>query len=224
MKFKNRMMLTTCLSAALVLGAVPAAFAQEAAVGIKLGTLGVGVEVSTPIVSHLNGRLGLNYFSYEDTQNVTDIDYDIDARLLTVSALLDWHPMNNGLRLSAGLFYNGNEATVKSKDTGAVDIGNQTFNLAPGDRITGDVDFNKVAPYLGVGWGQAFGEKGHWSVLFDLGVLFQGSANVDLAAEGALASNPLLNSALQQEEDDLQDKADDYQYYPVIALGVSYRF
>jgi len=224
MKFNNRMIANTCLSAALALGTVGTVLAQEAAVGVKLGTPGVGVEVSTPIVGQLNGRLGINYFSYEDTQNVTDIDYDIDARLLTVSALLDWHPLNNGLRFSAGLFYNGNEATVKSKDTGAVDIGNQTFNLTPGDRLTGDIDFNRLAPYLGIGWGQYFGQKGHWSVLFDLGVMFQGSANVDLTAEGVLAGNPLLNSALQQEEDDLQDKADDYQYYPVIALGVSYRF
>lgn len=198
--------------------------AQEVAAGIKAGTLGIGVEVVTPLVGNLDGRLGFNYFTYDDSSELTDIDYDIDLTLQTFSALLDWHPVGSGFRLSGGAFYNGNQADVKSSTTGLVDIGNQTFVVGPNDRVTGDVEFRKFAPYLGLGWGHYFGSQSRLSVSFDLGVLFQGSGNIDLRAEGPLATTPGVDAALAQEERKAENEIDDYQYYPVISLGLSYRF
>ncbi len=198
--------------------------AQEIAVAVKAGTLGFGVEVVTPLATNLNGRAGFNYFSLDNSNELTDIDYDIDLTLQTFTALLDWHPLGNGFRLSGGAFYNGNQADVKSTTTGSVEIGNQTFVIGPNDRVTGDVDFNKFAPYLGLGWGSYFGKKSHLTVSFDLGVMFQGSGNLDLQAEGPLSAAPGVSAALSQEEREAEDEIEDYKYYPVISLGLAYHF
>lgn len=219
--YKNAVSLAVLVAA---LGTQTGGQAQEVATSVKVGTLGIGVEVVTPLVSNLAGRLGFNYFTYDDSSKLTDIDYDIDLTLQTFSALLDWHPLENGFRLSGGAFYNGNQADVKSNTTGPVDIGNQTFVVGPNDRVTGDVDFRKFAPYLGLGWGHYFGSQSRWSVSFDLGVLFQGSANIDLKAEGPLASTPGVDAALAVEERQAENEIDNYQYYPVVSLGLAYRF
>jgi hypothetical protein len=207
-----------------VLGMNLSAQAQEVAVGVKAGTLGMGIEVVTPLRSNLDGRLGFNYFSLDDSQDLTDIDYDIDLTLLTFSALLDWHPFGNSFRLSGGAFYNGNNADVKSKAAGSVDIGNQTFFIGPADQVSGEVDFRKFAPYLGFGWGNNFGNQNKIAVSLDFGLLFQGSGNVDLKVNGLLASAPGIDIALSQEESEAENEFDDYTYYPVISLGLSYRF
>ena len=198
--------------------------AQEVAVGVKTGTLGMGIEVITPLKTDLNGRLGFNYFSLNDSQDLTDIDYDIDITLLTFSALLDWHPFGNSFRLSGGAFYNGNNADVKSKAAGSVDIGNQTFFIGPADQVSGEVDFRKFAPYLGFGWGNNLGDQKKIAISLDFGLMFQGSGNVDLQANGLLASAPGIDAALANEESEAEDEFDAFNYYPVISLGLSYRF
>lgn len=198
--------------------------AQDLAVGVKAGTLGLGVELAAPVAADLNARLALNYLRYSHDDQLTDIDYDIDLTLKTFGALLDWHPLANGFRLSGGVFYNGNGAEIKSTTSGPVDIGNQTFLVGPGDRLTGDADFRRLAPYLGFGWGRYFGDRGAFAVSADLGILFQGSAAIELRAEGALAAAPGIDAALQREEDKAENEIDDYDLYPVISIGVSYRF
>lgn len=209
---------------AFALTANTGAQAQEFAAGVKAGTLGFGVEVATSLANHLDGRLGFNYFSLDDSSALTDIDYDIDLTLQTFSALLDWHPLGNGFRLTGGAFYNGNEADVTSRTTGNVEIGNQSFVIGPNDRVTGNVDFNKFAPYLGLGWGNYFTGKSWLSVSFDVGVMFQGAGNIDLQAEGPLSSAPGVAAALAQEEREAEKEIEDYEFYPVISLGIAYHF
>ncbi|MEE9492053.1 MAG: hypothetical protein V3W04_01560 [Gammaproteobacteria bacterium] len=214
----------TLIILAVAMTTMPAR-AENVSVGIKAGTLGLGVELSMPLgMNNLNGRLGFNYYSDEESDTLDGVDYDADVELKTFSAMLDWHPMANGFRLTGGLFYNGNEGSIESTSVGSVDIGGTTFILGPNDKLSGDVDFNTLAPYLGIGYGQAFGHAGRLSFSVDLGVLFQGSPNVSLNAEGPLSGLPGIQAAVDQEEKNIQDDVDNFEYYPVVSLGVSYRY
>jgi hypothetical protein len=75
--------------------------AQGLSVGAKLSTLGPGVEVEAPVGDYLGLRLGANYFTYNHNDTYDEIEYDTDVRLLSFSALLDWHPFAGSFRVSA---------------------------------------------------------------------------------------------------------------------------
>ncbi len=96
------------------------------------------------------------------------------------------------------------------------------------------VGFNSIAPYLGVGWGNAVKKGSQWRFSLDAGVLFQGSpeakfttsGTVDAGAgAGAISVNdPLFQNDIDKEEQNLNDELKDFKALPVISLGTSYRF
>lgn len=84
--------------------------------------------------------------------------------------------------------------------------------------------FNDIAPYAGIGWDTSFGKKDRFGLLVDLGVLYQGSPDVDFTAHGPIASNQAFQNDLSREEEDLENEIDEYEYYPVVSIGFGYRF
>jgi len=193
-------------------------------VAVKASTLGAGVELITRITPNINGRLGGNAFSYDYDGTESNIQYDLELDLRSVSAILDWHPFSGGFRLSGGVLLNNNEVNAVATPTGSYDIGGITYNAAQVGTLSGKIDFNSVAPYAGLGWGNALGKDKRWGLVFDLGVVFQGSPNVNLTANGTSAGDPAFLARLAQEEQELKDELDEYDMYPVVSLGVTYKF
>ena len=78
-----------------------------------------------------------------------------------------------------------------------------------------------------MGYGRALSADGHFSFTADIGVAFTGSPDIALdvtcAADNALVCSRLYDSAAA-EEAELQKDADEYDYWPVVSFGVSYRF
>jgi hypothetical protein len=199
-------------------------FAGSTAITGKAGTLGAGLELMHYFNPSFSGRVGFNSFSYDFTRTDDDIRYDYELDLSTFSMLVDWHPMEGPFFLTTGVFSNGNELNSVAQPGGSYTIGDTTYTAAEIGRLQGTVDFPSVAGYLGVGVGSAFDQGRHWGWLLDAGVLFQGSLDVKLEADSPLAANPQLQADLKAEEESLKDELEDYRYYPVISLGVSYQF
>lgn len=220
------------LAAVLVVGAIgPGATSARAEVGatLKVGTQGIGADVTTGINEKLNARFNLNYFSYgttfegdEDEDGGGGGSVKPELTLLTLGALLDWHPWAQGFRLSAGLYLNMNKVDMTADLSDTVEINDREYTLSD---LGGSVDFNTLAPYLGLGYGNAVGTDGRWHFSFDLGVMFQGTPQVDLRAS---VSDPALQTQLDAdiagEEKKLEDDLGFFTIYPVISFGVSYRF
>jgi len=198
--------------------------AGPTSVTAKLGTLGAGLEVTHYFTPVLSGRLGLNKFSYDFSQADDGIDYDYELDLSTVSALLDWHPAEGSFYLSAGIFNNANELSSVAKPAGSYTIGNTTYPAATVGKLRGQVDFDNPAGYLGIGWGNAYDHTAGLGWAFDLGVLFQGSPEVQLTADSPLAGDPAFQADLAREEKELEDELSNYEYYPVVSFGISYQF
>lgn len=194
------------------------------AVGAKLGTLGLGPEIYRSLTPTINVRAGFNTFSFDDSDTQDDVTYDYEVDLNTVGAMLDWHVFNGGFRLSAGALANGNEISMIAKPTGTYTIGNQTYTAADVGTLTGKVDFESVAPYLGLGWGNPVGIGKRMSLNVDIGVLFTGSPVVALGANGALANDATFQTNLEREEQNLQEEYSDVELFPVAALGLTYQF
>ena len=212
----------------------PAA-AANAAWTADLGTTGIGIHATLPIAPAygIEARLGTNYLrGYKFNKNTAQVAYDFKASLRTVDALLDWHPLRTGFRLTGGLVYNSNAINgvgVPSRIT-TFSFENGSYSTTQAGRLIGRINFDTVAPYLGIGWSMP--DSGHgWSVSSDLGLMYQGSPKTTLAFGGCslpgtgctLIANtltPLLAAESRRVDDELRT----YRFFPVLRVGVSYRF
>ena len=190
----------------------------------NISTLGVGLEVGIRANEFFGARFGGNWMSLDFDRTVDDVDYDAEATLASLGALIDYHPFKGGFRLSGGVRSNFNKAELTGRPTEDVTIGNQTFTAAEVGTLEGEATFRTFAPYLGLGYGATL-LKGALTVGFDLGVMYQGTADVDLDAEGGLLVNDAVFQAnLEIEEEDIEDDLEDYIVYPVVGLAMIYRF
>lgn len=208
-----------------------AAFAQTSSVAASLdaGTLGFGAHVSVPLRPALNLRLGVSGYHYDFSSSTSDVDYNFRLKLQTIEALLDWYPMDNAFHLSAGLIHNGNKITsvARPSATGTYTINGNTYSAAQAGVVNGNTEFRTAAPYLGIGWGNPVSDKKGWGFTSDLGVMFQGSPSSTLTSSGCTASTQIcdqLQNDLAAETTSLDQKTNNFKYYPVLRVGVSYAF
>jgi hypothetical protein len=209
----------------VLLACVPASAQFDAlSVGVKAGTLGVGGEVTTNLLPQLNVRGSYQWLDLSLNVEVDDIDYDTDLKFSNPMVLLDWYPFEGVFRVSAGVLFNGTDIALSSTPTEPVRIGNTTYLPSQIGTLRGESDFDEIAPYVGIGWGNTLSEDGHWSLSADLGVVFIGSPNVKLSATGLAATNPTFLQNLAEEEKKIEDKLDKLRFYPVLSLALCYRF
>jgi hypothetical protein len=222
---KNQISKTALLALALAFSSTANA---DFGVGVKAGTLGIGVEGRWSPLPWLDLRLGANRYDYDVTGTQAGIDYDstlaLDTYFLTGNLRFPLSPF----RITAGVFSNGNELQMTSQDTAGADfsIGGIAFSSADVGALQSITSFEGTAPYLGAGFDfEIFGKVG---LNFDFGVLWQGEANVSLNATG-LDTAPaqiqaLLIPALEAERLELEDEVSDYKAWPVISLSFIYNF
>ena len=195
--------------------------------GVKIGTLGLGVDISTPINDKLSARFNLNGASYTDKQTEDENEFEGTLDLLTAGVLLDYYPFKNNFRLSGGAYYNGNGFTgnIKPSADTVIDINGQEYTVDDIGSLDSDISFDKVAPYIGLGWGNNANSKG-WGFTFDLGVMYHGEGEANLTPKGiaSIVNIPLLDSNVAAEEKDINDDLSKMKLYPVVALGVNYTF
>ena len=196
-------------------------------VAVSGGTTGLGAHFSVPVAQTVNARFGLNYYRYDTKGSTSSVDYKFKLDLNTIDALVDWHPLNNGFRVTGGVLWNGNKITAKAKAKGGTyTINGNTYNASQAGTVKGKIDFDDFAPYLGIGWGNAPKSKG-WSFAGDLGIIFQGSPSASLKNQNCTLAGNACDQLAQDvavEKRKLKDEVKDYRYYPVIRLGAVYRF
>jgi len=197
--------------------------AEGTAVGARLGTLGFGVELTHSVGRDVNARIGYNYWTYNTSGTESDINYDIDLNLNSGEALLDWHAMGGRFRLTGGLLLNGNELSMTATPAAVVgtnwNIGGVDYDSTTVGTLKTKADFNDIAPYFGIGWGNAVEQGKEWGFNADIGFVYQGEPSVSISASGVVAL-----ADLTQERNDLQDALGDYTVYPVASVGISYQF
>lgn len=201
-------------------------------VGLNMGTLGAGIEYSSSFNEMFVLRTGLNAFNYDDTLNESGIKYDAELELKTISLLLDYHPFSNGFRLSGGAMYNGNQVKVNGKPdgtTGSIEINDVIYDSTKVGQVDGTVDFNNFAPYAGFGYSSSKTKTSGFSFNTEIGALFQGSGSAKLTATcgpALIAAGQCnqLQSDLAAEEKQLNDELSDFKIYPVVSIGLGYKF
>ncbi len=205
------------------MGGAGMGMAHPAHIAPQISTLGLGAEAGYRVDPHLGLRAGANLLTMNRSFDVDGIDYDADARLLSFGLLGDVYPFPDlGLHLTGGVRLNLNRADVSATPTTAVTIGDTTYSPDQIGTLDGSVEFNRLAPYLGVGWKGSFGDP-NLIVGADLGVMFQGTPKVSLSSTGLLTS-PQLSADLERERAKIEDELEAFRFYPVVGLSVGYRF
>ncbi|MDB9454915.1 hypothetical protein [Dolichospermum circinale] len=199
----------------------------------EISTLGVGATVTKSITPNINAKVGVNGLGISRDINLSDVDYKADLNLLNISTLADYHPWKNGgFRLTGGLVFQDNniEGTAKAKNGGTININGVDYNTTTQlTSVKTKVSFgNSVAPYIGIGWGNAVKPGKRWGFSTNLGVMFAGSPQIALTPEFALgADNSLktqINNNIEAERKKVQDDLNWLNIYPVLSIGVSYQF
>ena len=202
--------------------ALPAAADDNVWLGVKAGTLGLGVEATWRPSRYLDLRIGANKFSYDDNGSEAGIDYDTELDLQSLYATANLRPPLSPFRFTAGIVSNGNELNLASRSTSTFEIGGSTFTSAQVGQLQGGIEFDSVAPYAGIGFDFRLFDTLGFNL--DAGVLFQGTPQASLRATGPIANDPLFQTELALEQQELQDSVDEYELYPVVSLGFSFNF
>jgi len=222
---KEKMMRKLFVTAAVLpLLAFPGVAPADTSLGVRAGTLGGGVELSHAFSQRTGVRLDIDGYNRTQSSTQDNIQYDMKLKLQTASLLGDWFPFAGNFRISAGAMFNRNKFTLKGQPTGTgYTINGRTYTTAEVGSLDATVDFNKGAPYFGIGYGRPINSGP--SLILDLGVMFQGRPHSNITATCGTGPNcAQLQSDAAAEQAKLDDSLHNFKYYPVVSLGLAYTF
>ena len=233
MKDKALVLFAAALVALLLAPGLAAA--GELTVGPQIGTLGLGLNAGYQYSDYLKFRANTNYLPYSRSDEVNGINYKADLDYFTIGALADVHPFAGNFRFSGGLYYVDlsvkANASLKKSDTPEYKIGDNYYSGNQLGTWKGSVEWKTLAPYAGLGYGSGSGNEPGFGFSFDLGALYIGKSKVNIqpsASAYELAKQngyyDELRANVKKEEDEVKGYADKLQFWPVLSLGVIYRF
>jgi opacity protein-like surface antigen len=188
------------------------------------GTQGIGIGYAQPLTSWLGVRADINGGGLSHDFTAGDLTYDAHLHLFGVGTYVDLFPFKqSGFRVSTGLLFNDNNinGTATPDASGNITINGTTYNV-PNASVSAKLKEPSVMPYLGIGYGHSPAAKRGFGFTADLGVAF-GRPHVDFnASPDVIAAAGAENVAA--EEQNVRNKADKYHIYPIVQIGVTYRF
>ncbi|MBQ3240585.1 MAG: hypothetical protein IJB00_05300 [Akkermansia sp.] len=212
---------------------------------VNVGTLGAGFSVGYEFNKYLKARVRAGFLSYDHDDTWSDVDVMGEFTGNNVGIMLDYHPFGGRFRLTAGLTISDLAVDVEgSMDRRMIaehvgktyEFGGYQFIIKDED-VTAKAEYkwNKVQPYLGIGWSSDGEGDAEVYFTFDLGVNFMGTGDLSVSYTGGAdvidpsgnkieISNQVLENAIREEGKDFFDIADDICVYPVIQMGIGVRF
>lgn len=214
-------------------------------VDVNVGTLGAGFSVGYEFNKYLKTRVRAGFLSYDHDDTWSDVDVMGEFTGNNMGIMLDYHPFGGRFRLTAGLTITDLAVDVQgsmdkryfAEHVGKeYDFGGYKFIIKDEDvKAEAEYKWNKVQPYLGIGWSSDGEGDAEVYFTFDMGVNFMGTGDLSVSYSGGAEvitpdgqrteiSKQILESAIREEGKDFFDIADDISVYPVIQLGMGVRF
>ena len=207
------------------------------------GTTGLGGSASWRFSDNFGVRGGVNFFSYDSDEftyttkpngvGSQDQKYKVTLRMLSEPVALEFYPSaKSAFRVSLGVLINQNQFTANVANSG---VSGSTFVFNGVDYLqsgfTNGVDLEikqqTLSPYLSIGTSIYLDKARHWSLSGELGVAYTGSPKVSLSApnhDAAFDQTPNFSEDVSGEESKIEKDAEDYKFYPIVKIGVSYSF
>jgi hypothetical protein len=195
--------------------------AQE--VYVHGGTLGAGVGAAYSLNTWAGVHAEVEGFGLSHSVNVDQNKYDGHLSLKQGGLYLDLFPFSNsGFRVTGGALINDDELSAHAVPNaeGNYKIGND-YVPAVGAAPSASAKLPTVMPYIGLGYGHKPVSKG-FGFTFDIGAAY-GRPRVNYTVP-AIYSLFTTQANIQQQEQKITDRVERYHWYPVVQLGVTYRF
>lgn len=211
------------------------------AVGITLGSAGVGLQLATPLLPKFNLRTDASFFSYGTSFVVDTIPITGKLHLASVSGSLDWAPTGGNFHISPGItLYEDTDfnATIFIPGNQVIELNGQSYTSDPSDPIRGTayVGFGKrVAPRLTVGYGNVI--RHHTAGLtfpVEIGIEYikRPVATFELTGSscdsptdcGPINSDPSTQQNIQEQQQEINSDIRPLRFFPIFSFGVSYKF
>jgi hypothetical protein len=212
---------------------------RSVAVSLNANTLGASAEVATPISQTLNLRSSFNMISFNYPFSVDGIGYAARLHLRSSGTTLDWFPLRGSFHISPGLLYVKNtlSAPMSVGPGQNFELGGQPFVNSVGDPVHGNAAIvfpHSVAPMLLLGFGNIIPRSGrHLTVPFEVGAAYTGAPQINVTLNGtacategcvSFAQNQQAQDSLKQEVHDINEDLKRVPVFPILSLGVAYRF
>ena len=197
---------------------------SSASIGVTGGTLGIGPEIGWRS-DNFGVRGSATFFSLSRGVDSDGIEYDGDLKLRSFGGSLDFYPGGGGFRISGGVRAGKNRVELRAQPgaTTSVEVGDVTYTGAQIGTLSGEVRPNKVAPTLTIGYGGGRSSGIYFGI--DAGAMFQGAPKVrNLVASGPISTNASFQAQLANERREIEDDIDNFKIYPILQLGLGYRF
>ena len=225
-------------------GGAPAASASSRpgfGAAIKASTFGYGVDAALRVHPKVNVRGTVNFLSlsHDFDDSDSNITYTGKLSFHSVAATVDWFPFGSSFHVSPTfVLNNGNKVTLSSLIPAGknIDIDDVTYQSSSTNPIkaAGEVKFNSARPGVMIGWGNIAGGR-RVTVPFELGVVFGGAPKGTLSFTGTacqsngqncrdMAADATIQSHIKAAEADLNDTVKILRFYPVLSLGIGFRF
>jgi len=202
--------------------------AQAQSMSARAGSNGLGAEVGVDLGSIYGLRAHLAAGSYTRQDTESNVYYEGKLKLSNGALLFDLHPFAGGFRLSAGAIYNNNqlEATGRSQ-AGTIEINGIYYPATEVGTLQAAVRWDKASPYLGLGWSTRRQAAGGMVLNADVGAFYQrptASLTGTCGATVPALACQQLQSDIRAEEQQFRDEINKYKLFPVLSIGVGYRF
>jgi len=208
------------------LSAIPAL--ADVSGGFRISTLGPGLDFTTSVIpDDLSFRINANYFDYTHDSSLSNVPYHEDLRLETAGLLANWYPWEDGFFFTAGGYENTSKITVNARSTnGYYNFNGTAYTTSQAGTVSGEAKLGReIAPYAGLGWGNPVSSSANWTFYGEVGGLFTGAPKLSLSSTGgSLSGDPSFRNNLELERQADQSKVSWFDVYPVIAIGLAYKF
>lgn len=200
--------------------------ASAAEVYLQGGFIGTGIGIAQPLDENFAVRADVLTLggSRKGDYDEEGIRYQGTLKASRAAVFGDWFVTGGGFRLSAGVGVHQAKLDLTVRGAGQqVTIGTQTVTLTASDRYDVKIEYPRVMPYLGLGYGHHRAEPG-WGFVFDVGA-FIGRAKVTGQASGAgFTASGLTQADVDLEVRQIEENLGDLRVLPQLTFGASYRF
>lgn len=198
------------------------------ALGVHMGTTGVGLHVYKPLGPKFGFRVGASYMPFNTSisgnYNNRAVRSEVTAKSGNLSLAFGWTPFAQqsgffrsfNVQLGGAYFFKlDGELTTRLRDP--YKYGDISILPDYVGTITTQVNWKKtINPYAGIGWSNIIIDS-RFSMHIDLGAYYLSEPRVSMKASGLLEENT-NNTAI------LERNMKNYRYLPRLEFGFSYRF
>lgn len=189
----------------------------------QVGTQGGGIGYAINFNSYVGAHADIDYGALSHSITSDNTKYKGRLNLLGGGLYMDVFPFQaSSFRVTAGALLGNSYLKGDGESTGGTYRINGQDYAAAGQSVSAKISYPAVRPYLGIGFGHKTDGKRGLNITADLGVAY-GKPRVDYTVSQGLAAQAGAAN-VQAEEQRISDTVSKYRLYPVIQVGLAYRF